>query len=128
MSKFRHVLLIDDNKMDNFITNRYLTKANIADKITIFDSAVDALQYLNGLQQQQETFPDLILLDIQMPIMDGFGFLKEFTLNKLAAPENCSIVMLSSSTDISDITRALYYPIVKKYQSKPISLEVLNSL
>lgn len=128
MKRFRHILLIDDCKMDNFITNRFLTKANVSDKITIMDSASDALKYLNGLQPNQDEFPDLIFLDIQMPVMDGFGFLNEFTKNQPAFPDTCAVVILSSSNDPSDIARAMQYPLVKKYQSKPMSLDVLKSL
>lgn len=128
MKKFRHVLLIDDSKMDNYITNRFLIKANITEKITIMDSAMEALKYLNGLEQNQDEFPDLIFLDIHMPILNGFGFLNEFVNNKLALPETCSVIMLTSSNDPNDVALALQYPLVKKYLNKPLSLDILNSL
>lgn len=128
MKTFRHILLIDDSKMDNFITNRFLTKANISEKITIKESALEALNYLDGLKDNPEAFPDLIFLDIQMPVMDGFGFLTEFTNNLLAIPDICSVIILTSSNDPSDVARALQFPVVKKYQCKPMNLDILNSL
>lgn len=128
MKTFRHILLIDDSKMDNFITNRFLTKANISEKITIMDSALEALHYLDELKDNPAAFPDLIFLDIQMPVMDGFGFLNEFRTNPLALTDTCTVIILTSSNDPNDVARALQFPIVKKYQCKPMSLDILNSL
>lgn len=128
MKTFKHVLLIDNNKMDSYIEDRFLSKANLIEKITFMNPASDALKYLNKLQQNQEEFPDLIFLDIHMPIIDGFGFLNEFTNNKNSQPDSCSVIMLTSSDDPSDVARAMQYPIVKKHLNKPLSLDILKCL
>jgi CheY-like chemotaxis protein len=63
-----------------------------------------------------------------MPVMDGFGFLEEFMSFSEANNNQCSVIMLSSSNDQKDIDRAMQYPVVKKFLTKPLELETLTNL
>lgn len=126
--KLKHILLIDDNDMDNYISNYIINKNNVTEKITMKTSAIDALEYLNTLQTNPKEFPDLIFLDIRMPVMDGFDFLEEFIKFPQAINKQCDVVILSSSNHQKDIDRALQYSVVKKYFTKPLESSMLEDL
>ncbi|MEB8329054.1 response regulator [Flavobacteriaceae bacterium KMM 6897] len=119
------ILLIDDNYIDNFINKKIVAKENIADTITVMLSPIEALDYLAN---KKDRFPDLILLDIKMPQMDGFEFLIEFSKFPEFKKANCSIVMLSSSQNIMDIATAKKNPHVIDYLIKPLDPSKLNDL
>jgi CheY-like chemotaxis protein len=124
----KHILLIDDNDIDNYINNHIVKKSKLAEKITIKNSAIKALEYLESVSDNIEEFPDMIFLDISMPIMNGFGFLDELIKFPLVIDQKCSVVMLTSSSDQNDIDRALQYSVVQKYLTKPLKIEMLTSL
>lgn len=124
----KHVLLIDDNQIDIYITEHILKKNHIADKITKQTSAIDALKFLESLKNSPDEFPDTIFLDIQMPEMDGFGFLEAFNDFSESIREKCTVLMLTSSNDQQDIKRSFEYPVVKKFLTKPFSLKMLTDM
>src|SRR3954470_6844268 len=89
----KKVMLIDDNETDLFIHNRVLQLSGYGNDIVSFTSALDALAYLK--QNKIETWPDIIFLDLNMPVMNGFVFLMEFNELPLADAGKCDIVILS---------------------------------
>jgi CheY-like chemotaxis protein len=126
--KKKHVLLIDDNEIDNYVSKHVVSHSKMAEKISVKGSAIEALEYLETVKGNADEFPDFIFLDIRMPQMDGFGFLEEFIKFPEVINNQCSVAMLSSSSDQGDIDRAMQYPVVKKYLTKPLSIEKLESL
>lgn len=126
--KMKNIMLIDDNDIDNFISNHIVTKSGVADKVSLMSSAIDALQHLEKVKEDFEEFPDVIFLDISMPVMDGFGFLNEVTKFPKVSAKRCYIVMLTSSNNKNDIERAKQYSVVQDYFVKPLKTEMLNSL
>lgn len=102
--------------------------SNLAGKISVVGSAVEALEFLNTLKNNSEEFPDLIFLDINMPVMDGFGFLEEFSKFPVAVTGQCVVVMLTSSSDPKDENRAFQYPVVKRYLNKPLNRTMLDEV
>lgn len=124
----KNIMLIDDNDIDNFISNHIVTKSGVADKVSLMSSAIDALQHLEKVKEDFEEFPDVIFLDISMPVMDGFGFLNEVTKFPKVSAKRCYIVMLTSSNNKNDIERAKQYSVVQDYFVKPLKTEMLNSL
>lgn len=126
--KTNHVLLIDDNDIDNFISNHVIIKSKIAEKITIKQSALSALEYCETNKNDFEMFPDLIFLDISMPIMDGFEFLEKIIKFPKVIEKKCFVIMLSSSNNPDDIKRAMSFDFVVDFFTKPLRIEMIKDL
>ena len=124
----KHILLIDDNDIDNYVTNYIISRSQMAEKITMKNSAIAALKYIKAIEKEGEEFPELIFLDIKMPMMDGFEFLDELIKFPKVINNQCSVIMLTSSSDQNDIERALEYSVVKKFLIKPLKKEMLENL
>lgn len=123
MKRFKLIFLIDDNQVDNFINEYVLVKADLAESIIVKTSAIDALEYL---KTATNAFPDIIFLDIRMPIMDGFGFLKEFETLPEEKKKSVKIFLLSSSKDSFDIEKAENNARITKFIQKPLDVSQLE--
>lgn len=117
-------MLIDDNDIDLKINAKLISLANIFEEIIICQSGEEALDYLNKHLQTPDLLPDFILLDIQMPEMDGFEFLEYYE----NFPDKRPVAMLSSTLDFGDIKRAEANPYVVKLLKKPLSPNELAAL
>jgi CheY-like chemotaxis protein len=120
------IMLIDDSEIDLFVSRRILEIEGIAETITPMRSALSALEYL----KTSDTSPDLILLDLKMPIMDGFDFLEQFCALRSASKANTKVILLSSSSSMADKTQALKYGKcgLVDYLNKPLSREKIVTL
>ncbi|MFM9028093.1 MAG: response regulator, partial [Bacteroidota bacterium] len=76
--KFDRVLLIDDNDIDNFINERMITTSHFSKSVVVKNSGEGALEYLKEVEGDMARLPEVIFLDLNMPAMDGFGFLAEY--------------------------------------------------
>ena len=125
---YKLVMLIDEDEIDNIINQKIIESNKFAETIQVYQTGTDALDYLSKNEKSPECLPDLIFLDINMPIMDGFQFLEEF--EKLSAPilDKCKIIMLSSSISPRDIDRAASNKYVRKYLNKPLNARYLNAI
>ncbi len=128
MVKYKRVLLIDDNQIDNIINKKILENQNFADQILTFQSAKDALEYLKNHSTNSDLFPDFILLDIRMPEMDGFEFLNEFEVLESEFKKSCHIYILSSSLDPIDQRKVAENKYVIKFIGKPLTGPHLSSM
>jgi len=123
MSQSLSIMLIDDSAVDLFLHERFITLKSIARKITKFDYAGNALKYLSTLDIAD--WPDIILLDIQMPLMDGFDFLDKYEELPEKFRQKCHIIMVSSSLDFGDICKARANSQVLELLKKPLNIDEL---
>src|SRR5688500_19901970 len=98
--KYHTVMLIDDNEIDNLINQKMIEAASIAENIYTHTGAKSAIEFLRNMEKLEvadKVLPDVIFLDIDMPLMDGFQFLDEFEKLSNVAKKKCKIVLLTSS-------------------------------
>ena len=127
-SNQRKVLLIDDNEVDLKINSKIISITNLFDEIVVCQSGEEGLAYLNKYQNEPENLPDFILLDIQMPEMDGFEFLEFFKKFPSSIKDKCLVAILSSTLDFGDIKKAEANPHVIKLLKKPLFPTELDEL
>src|SRR5688500_13011764 len=96
-SKYKFTLLIDDNEIDNYINKQIIKTTNFSEEIIVHQAATEALDFLKSLLEKKANLPDIIFLDIMMPVMDGFEFLQEFEKLSGQIGDKCKVIMLSSS-------------------------------
>lgn len=118
-------MLIDDNEIDLKINSKLISLTKLANEIIICHSGNEALQLLNNQLENKTLTPTLILLDIQMPEMDGFEFLLHYKELSKSITDTCVVVMLSSTLDFGDIKKAEANPYVVKLLKKPL---IVNEL
>ena len=122
--RYKTCLLIDDNYIDNFVTRKILESGNFAEKIVVQQSPQDALIAI----QQGIIKPDVIFLDIRMPVMTGFEFLEEYDKLDLDLENPVKIFMLSSSLDPTDMSNSRNSRHVAQFIHKPLTYEALQEL
>jgi len=127
-SKVALVMLVDDNDTDNFLSKKMMEHVGFADTIIIKNTGKSALEYLIENQSDLSRIPDILFLDINMPIVDGFVFLFEYENFCPAIHEKTKVVILSSSNNRRDINRFLNNKFVRQFVSKPLTEKALMEL
>lgn len=118
------VLLVEDDKVTNLLHTRMIDRSGMVDHVDIATDGMAALEYLKVRTLKGAPLPEVILLDINMPRMDGFEFLQEYVkLDTDAQTVKPMIIMLSTSVLRADEERAEADPNVFRYISKPIHAE-----
>lgn len=115
------VMLVDDDPINNLVNKRLLRKYNDRLSVVEYQMAYDALEHFKTDRPK----PDVLLLDINMPKMNGWQFLEEF--EKIGAGE-LKIVMLTSSIDLSDQQKAESLPLVSGYLTKPLNMDKIQTI
>ena len=127
--KFNNVFVVDDDKIFHFIIKKLLLSNNIDICPSFFENGLEAIQGIKSKLDNGETPPDLILLDINMPVLDGWQFLEEFKLLKQFIKEEICIYIISSSDHAVDRSRANDFKAeIKDYYLKPITIEGLKAI
>ncbi len=121
-------MLVDDNEIDNIINHKIIEANDFAAEILVFQTGLDSLNYLKDHENDIAKLPEIIFLDINMPVMDGFQYLEEFDKYSQMVKDKCRIIMLSSSISPKDIDRAASNIHVKKYLNKPLNIRYLNAI
>lgn len=122
------VMLVDDNDTDNFISKRIIEITKFSKRVEVKNSGKSALEYLEREQFNPNNLPDIIFLDINMPIVDGFVFLFEFEMFPDEVKNKCKIVILSSSDNKRDIEKIVDNDYVVKFVTKPLTEVALNEI
>ncbi len=122
------VLLVDDNDTDNFISKRIIEITKFAKRVEVRNSGKSALEYLEQSKDTPENLPDVIFLDINMPIVDGFVFLFEFEMFPDNIKNKCKVIILSSSNNKRDIAKIVDNEYVIKFITKPLTEKSLQEI
>lgn len=119
------LMTIDDNETDQMLYKRVINRSGLVENIIAFQLATDALAYLKSEECEKI---DVILLDINMPIMNGFEFLERATNDIDPKLSSLIVIMLTTSLNQADVARAKEFGVVKAYFNKPLNIEHLESL
>lgn len=122
------VMLVDDNDTDNFISKRIIEITKFASEVIIKNSGKSALEYIEKNKDYLEKLPEIIFLDINMPIVDGFVFLYEFEKFEPAVRDRCKVIILSSSDNKRDIDKIVNNDHVIKFITKPLTEATLDEV
>ena len=122
--KYQLCLLIDDNYIDNMINRKIIENEFFANKVIVKESAEEALEELKNGQYK----PDVIFLDVRMPQMNAFEFLKEYEKLKLNTDHPPMIYVLTSSLDPFDHRKVMESPYVTQFLYKPLTHQKLEEI
>jgi CheY-like chemotaxis protein len=132
-SKYNAVMLIDDNEIDNLINQKIIESSSICNHIFTHTGGKSAIEFLKNAEKiaasgNKSLMPEVIFLDIDMPLMDGFQFLDEFENLSENIRTHCKIVMLTSSINSKDVKKSKRYTNVREYINKPLTKDSLKAL
>ncbi len=122
------VMLVDDNDTDNFISKRIIEITDFAKVVIVKSSGKSALDYLDENRENVDGLPEIIFLDINMPIVDGFVFLYEFEKFNDIVKDKCRVIILSSSDNKRDIDKIVNNNYVIKFVTKPLTEHSLGEI
>jgi CheY-like chemotaxis protein len=120
--------LVDDDPATNYLHTRAIKGADCTEEVVVVENGEDALAYLQKRFDGGKSAPELILLDINMPVMNGWEFLTTYSQLDAERKRGTRIVMLTTSTNPDDEQRSLTYEAVKGFNFKPLDKEMLALL
>lgn len=125
MTKIDQLLLIDDSDATNNFHNRIFNKMNLVETISVCTNGKEGLEFLRST----EKYPNLIFLDLNMPVLDGFEFLQQVHTVLDKDSENLPyIVILTSSEELVDKTRCSSYYDKVLFYSKPLTVAQIHEI
>lgn len=126
MKKIDLLCIIEDDPTHLFITKKMVEMSGIAENIMVYKNGKEAYDKLKAIFLNNETLPEIILLDLNMPIWDGWQFLDEFT--KIPIKTKIIVYILTSSNSEDDKKRAETYNLNDNYLVKPITLKEIKTI
>jgi len=123
---YQRVIIIDDSPFERYLAERMISVAHFAGEVTCFSTALDALTYLESLEEDQ--LPEVIFVDLQMTVMTGFDFLDKYLQFPETVRKRSKVVMLSSTLVDEDFRRMQRYPVISKFLAKPLKEELFRNL
>ena len=128
MKQIELLALVDDDDTFIFITKKIIEKTNHVKEVKVFNNGLDALNYLKDNLNTQYKLPEIIFLDLSMPIMDGWQFLDEFTSIESNNVKKIIIYICSSSISPHDILKAKKISAVSDYIIKPVTKDKFTEI
>jgi CheY-like chemotaxis protein len=123
-----NICLVDDDRIYQFTAKKIIESTGLTQTVLSFFNGEDAINYLKNSSENNQPIPDIIFLDINMPIMDGWQFLEDFKTLIAGLKKKVTIYMVSSSVDDYDIKKSKEYSFVTDYIIKPINRERFEQL
>ncbi|QZK91012.1 response regulator receiver domain-containing protein [Flavobacterium tiangeerense] len=128
MKKINTFCIVDDDDIYQFTTSLLLKKTDLVNKIIVFSNGLKAINFLKDEMGNIENIPDILFLDVNMPVMDGWEFLEEYLIIKPMIPKTIVIYMVTSSVDEKDVLRAKSISALSGYLVKPISSQNIEEV
>lgn len=123
------ILCVDDDPITLMLYKMVIAKASFTEEIITAKNGQEALDYYDNLQAINESScPELLFLDLNMPVMGGWEFLDNFITEKYNKFNKTKVIVLSSTIDPNDIEKSKKYSIVIDFMSKPVTREMLENL
>ncbi|RKR14045.1 response regulator receiver domain-containing protein [Maribacter vaceletii] len=123
-----NVCIVDDDEIYQYTMSLNLKSLDSVGEIKVFNDGLEATNFMLDKLHNQEELPDIIFLDINMPVMDGFQFMEEYEKIKSKLTKNIIIYMISSSVDPVDIEKATQIEDISDYLTKPIRQQQLMDI
>ncbi len=123
-----NIFVIDDDRIYQFAAKKTIEATGLAEKVMIFSNGEEAIHYLKKNAADGSSIPDIIFLDINMPVMNGWQFLEEYAHLRSDLQKNITIYMVSSSVDEYDIRKSKEFKTVSDYIIKPIQKEKFSQV
>jgi CheY-like chemotaxis protein len=123
--KLQKALLVDDDCLTNYINQIVLEESGMFEKVEMVETAMEALNKLEYDEDHHIEPPEIIFLDLNMPGLDGWDFIKEYSYHQKPGGKKSVIVLLTSSTSPEDKIKAVYAKGVYAYVVKPLTNEKL---
>lgn len=128
MKKFDIACVIDDDEIYTFTVKRIIASSQIAEKTLFFPNGKLAIDFFHEYVHQTDSLPDLILLDINMPVLDGWQFMDEFVKIQPLIKKKVTIYIVSSSIDEADFAQARSYEQISDFIVKPINVAKMQKM
>ncbi len=125
---FPHFIIIDDSQLDCFIGEKIIQNTGTYSSIKSYTQATDAYEHIKNSAASPADAMTIVVVDIQMPVMNGFQFVEAFELLPENIRSNYTIFMFSSSINENDKNRMENHPSIVKFYGKPISKDIVASL
>ena len=124
MQDILRFMIVDDDPVSNFLTKTVISKTNLNAAVVAIENAETALECLLDISQE---LPNVILLDLNMPIMSGWEFIEAFSKSDYLMQASITLIILSASNNQRDIERAKTYGFVRDYINKPLTVPILEN-
>jgi len=132
MDRLKNLILVDDDDIVAYLIKRLVADTHMLELTKIFRNGLDALNYLKENLNNPDILPEIIFLDLFMPVMDGWQFLEEYNMIKPEINKTITIYVITSSVSREDFDRVKKFNAVSDYIIKPISkgnfIEVLKKI
>ncbi|MGN7785253.1 response regulator [Niabella sp. 22666] len=129
MTTRKNVLVVDDDPVFKLIARKLFERSGDFFEVTFAENGLEAIEFLRTTIDGKTTpLPDIILLDIEMPIMNGWGFMEEFVKLPAEDTRDISVYTVSSSIAQEDKNKTASYPQIKAYITKPLTVDIIRSI
>lgn len=125
MSVLKKIMLVDDDEIFVFLISKTIEHLKLVEQIEVFENGLDALEYFEKHKFNNEILPEIVLLDLSMPIINGWQFLDQYSKISTHLTKKIDIYICSSSISPDDIARAKTIKEITDFIIKPISKEKL---
>jgi CheY-like chemotaxis protein len=125
---YQKIMIIDDSKIDRYVVEMVIRKTNFALEVIQMESGFEAVNFFTAQGTATDKLPGLILLDVNMPEMNGFEFMEKFVQFPETIKDSCPVMLLTSSIHPVDIDRASSNKYILKFINKPLNAGKLKDL